>query len=123
MVEKKTTKVDIWPVISSVMLMLLILIVFFSYQKSKDFKSEMKALKAERDSLQAIFDNRKAQIDSLTKAMGNYPADFDNTSHVEEMNKLKSKYEKRINVIITNDIDDNILFLSDWLSEKDSAKR
>lgn len=122
MKEKKVTKVDIWPIISSVMLIGLLLFIFASYQNSRNFKAEMKVLKAERDSLQTIFDNRQLQIDSLNVAILNSTSSFDTVDYVSEINNLKAKYEKRFDIIIINDVDSDLLLFTEWLSQKDTIR-
>ena len=113
-----TKKIDIWPTISSVLLITLLIFIFVSQQKSTDFKTRENRLKIEKDSIQSILDNRQLQIDSLSKEILNTVINFDTIQYKKNViEKIKKQYEKKTNIIISNSVDNDIKFLTEQLSK------
>lgn len=116
------TKVDIWPTLSAIMLIVIVGVLIYTFNGSINYKRDIKDIRREKDSLQAIISNRQEEIDSLTFKINSFVI-IDTIKYRQEIiEKIKKRYESNINIIYTNSRNKNIELLSRNLSERDSSK-
>ena len=122
MTEKRKYKIDLWPTISSVLLLFVIGAFVYSYSNSSNYKKEINYIKAERDSLELITNKRQYLIDSISEKLNNIVF-LDTVQYQKDvLDKIKKQYENQIYIINTNSRNENIELLSRNLSQRSCIK-
>ena len=111
------TKNQWFLITTALWIVIIIVLVMFPVRKSVDYRKSVKALTIQRDSLKSVIDIRNGEITSLTALVENSEMKLDTVNFVNSIltNKLK-KYEKDYVRVNGMSIDDNIKFLSDYIS-------
>ena len=103
--------------VSGALIVIIIVLLLFPVKNSSDYRKSVKILTIQRDSLKSVLSSRDKKISDLTTTVQNSEMKLDTVNFVNSIlsNKLK-KYEKDFILVNTMSIDDNIEFLSRYLS-------
>ena len=121
-----TAKIDIWPTLSTVALILLLLLGIFSYQNSTDYKKLMESLTQEKDSLKNVILIKEKDIETQLKKVERMDSLQSRINTLEWSRDILKKTIKRnaenYNYIKHLSTDNNIKLLSKQLSSENSCK-
>jgi hypothetical protein len=111
-----------WFIATIVLLVIVILILLlFPARKSSEYRKTVKALTAQRDSFKEVIAGREADINALEILVNAGEIKLDTVNFLNNiLNQKIKKYEKDITHVNSASTDDNIIFLSKYLSTETS---
>jgi len=109
-----------WIIISNCLWIVIVLcLIVFNSQKPSEYKKSIKLLTQQKDSLKTVINEREYRIKTLTTKVEQSEQRLDTVNFVRAILEQKLlKYEKDHSHISTMSTDDNIKFLSDYLSKE-----
>lgn len=115
-------KIDPWPTIAGLLLIVIAGVFVYTFNDTTNYRRQLRDLKLEKDSLQAIIDNRQKEIDSLLNKINLFVI-IDTVKYREDIiKKISKQHEKQINIIYLNSRNENIELLRKNLKQKNNEE-